>query len=105
MCAYSSSSTGNLIGMAPASANQAAWTSSLRDVGVEVRGVARIHSKTLVVDEKSIVEGSFNWLSAIRESDFRYARQERSFRHQGRWRTSFIKLPGRRWTRDAVARG
>lgn len=55
----------------------------LKAAGAEVRNVVRVHNKTLAVDDKWIVEGSFNWLSAIRDSDSRYARQERSLRYEG----------------------
>ncbi len=55
----------------------------LKAAGAEVRNVVRVHSKTLAVDDKWIVEGSFNWLSAMRDSDSRYARQERSLRYEG----------------------
>jgi phosphatidylserine/phosphatidylglycerophosphate/cardiolipin synthase-like enzyme len=55
----------------------------LKAAGAEVGDVMRIHSKTLAVDDKWIVEGSFNWLSAKRNSNSCYARQERSLRYDG----------------------
>ena len=38
----------------------------LKNAGAVVHGLGQIHSKTLVVDKRWIVEGSFNWLSASR---------------------------------------
>ena len=32
--------------------------------GVEVKIVAQIHNKTVCVDNQTLLEGSFNWLSA-----------------------------------------
>src|SRR3954469_4961677 len=57
--------------------------SLLKAAGAEVSNVVRGHSKTLAVEDKWIVEGSFNWLSAMRDSDSRYARRERSLRYEG----------------------
>jgi hypothetical protein len=55
----------------------------LRRAGAELREIARIHNKTLAVDDRWIVEGSFNWLSAARDPQALFARQERSLRYDG----------------------
>ncbi len=46
-----------------------AWAKRLRRVGAKVLGLPRIHNKTLAVDTDWIVEGSFNWLSAVRDRE------------------------------------
>ncbi len=53
----------------------------LQQAGVEVTLLSRIHNKTLAVDSRKIIEGSFNWLSASRDSAF--ANNERSFFYGG----------------------
>ncbi len=40
---------------------------SLKNAGAELRIVSNIHAKTILVDQKICIEGSFNWLSASRE--------------------------------------
>ncbi|NAS30449.1 hypothetical protein GTQ40_05675 [Flavobacteriaceae bacterium R38] len=42
-----------------------------------------IHNKTICVDDKIIIEGSFNWLSATRDSNSPYLRKETSVIIQG----------------------
>jgi hypothetical protein len=39
---------------------------SLENAGAEIRVIHNIHSKTLIIDNKVLIEGSFNWLSASR---------------------------------------
>jgi hypothetical protein len=73
----------------------------LKAAGAEVRNVTRLHSKTLAVDDKWIVEGSFNWLSALRDSNSPYARQERSLRYEGPLAHEFC---GAAWTEVMDAR-
>jgi phosphatidylserine/phosphatidylglycerophosphate/cardiolipin synthase-like enzyme len=53
---------------------------AMREVGAEVYGVDRVHSKHLSVDRRWFVEGSFNWLSAVRDRDDRWQRLETSLR-------------------------
>ncbi len=43
------------------------WVKRLQQTGAVVHGLSRIHNKTLAVDSDWIVEGSFNWLSAVRD--------------------------------------
>lgn len=42
-----------------------------------------IHNKTIYVDDKLLIEGSFNWLSASRDEKSEYARKETSLVLQG----------------------
>jgi phosphatidylserine/phosphatidylglycerophosphate/cardiolipin synthase-like enzyme len=48
-----------------------------------VKEVRSEHSKTLVIDQTVLIEGSFNWLSASRDDQSRYHRRERSLRYEG----------------------
>ncbi len=51
---------------------------SLTNAGVKIIAFNGIHSKTIIVDENILIEGSFNWLSAVRDPNSQYAREERS---------------------------
>lgn len=55
----------------------------LTEAGATVQTLTRAHNKTLAVDDKWIVEGSFNWLSAVRDGTSSYNRVERSFKYHG----------------------
>jgi hypothetical protein len=57
----------------------------LKEAGALVRFGATqgIHSKLLMVDRSWLVIGSFNWLSAVRESGSQWARYESSLRYDG----------------------
>ncbi|MFD2205709.1 AAA domain-containing protein [Kiloniella antarctica] len=55
----------------------------VKETQCEIFPVRRVHNKTLVVDNKWIVEGSFNWLSAVRDLNNQYSNQERSLRYEG----------------------
>jgi len=46
--------------------------------GATVFLVERAHNKTLCIDNTSIIDGSFNWLSALRDKAHRHQRAERS---------------------------
>ena len=50
-----------------------------QEIGFEPTPLSRIHNKTLAVDDRWMVEGSFNWLSAIREKGHAWQNRERSF--------------------------
>ncbi len=63
--------------------NAAQAIQALKDCGVEITEIPRIHHKTLVVDELWLVEGSFNWLSAVRDETSKYQRTERSLMLKG----------------------
>lgn len=64
---------------------------ALARAGAEIVERSRIHNKTLAVDDSWIVEGSFNWLSAVRDPNLPYARMERSLRYQGPDAGEFVK--------------
>lgn len=57
---------------------------ALTDAGATLKIVNGIHNKTLCRDDDLLVEGSFNWLSAIRDSDNKYQRHEVSLCYQGK---------------------
>ena len=50
----------------------------LEQSGVELRVVNGIHNKTILIDDDVLVEGSFNWLSAVRDDKNPYQRYEAS---------------------------
>jgi len=60
--------------------NTAEAIERLRNSGAEVVAMERIHNKTLAVDTRWLAEGSFNWLSAVRDESDRFSRQEASLR-------------------------
>lgn len=51
--------------------------------GAIIKYVKQEHSKTLMVDDNFLIEGSFNWLSAVRNRKNKYHRSERSLRYTG----------------------
>jgi predicted ABC-type ATPase len=57
----------------------------LENAGAQVRPAATqgVHSKILLVDRSWLVVGSFNWLSAVRQPESRWARYESSLRYDG----------------------
>lgn len=55
----------------------------LRECGCVVIEANRIHNKTIAVDASWIVEGSFNWLSAVRNPDHAFSRREISIAYHG----------------------
>ena len=70
-----------------ASAKQAAL--ALLESGAQIKVCHNIHSKIVCVDKAVFIEGSFNWLSASRDS--RYARYEHSLVYQGKQVAQFIE--------------
>lgn len=60
-----------------------AGISSLISAGAGVTIVNGIHNKTLIRDNDFISEGSFNWLSAVRDRDGENQREERTIVVQG----------------------
>lgn len=50
----------------------------LQQAGAQVVVRSGIHNKTLILDDQVIIEGSFNWLSAVRDPKSPYARDEKS---------------------------
>lgn len=63
----------------------------LAKAGARILECSRIHNKTLAVDDHWLVEGSFNWFSAVRDPDHEYANHERSMRYSGPRAKEFIK--------------
>jgi hypothetical protein len=51
--------------------------------GAELYVTDRIHNKSLTKDTDEIVEGSFNWLSAVRTENSRHQKHEVSWRFRG----------------------
>ncbi|MBN1468056.1 MAG: hypothetical protein JW924_04970 [Fusobacteriaceae bacterium] len=52
--------------------------------GVNLKVLKRIHNKTLIVDNRIIVEGSFNWFSAVRDEKSSYCNYEVSLKYMGK---------------------
>ena len=63
---------------------------SLSDAGAEVIHKDRLHSKVLYIDNKMIVESSFNWLSAVRDQSSDYQRYESSLLYRGKMAAKMI---------------
>jgi hypothetical protein len=55
----------------------------LANSGAVVKVARPIHNKTICVDRRRLIEGSFNWLSARRAEGDRYHRYERSLWYEG----------------------
>ncbi|MCB0336900.1 MAG: hypothetical protein KDD62_11370, partial [Bdellovibrionales bacterium] len=55
----------------------------LRAAGVVLKVCKQVHSKSLIVDSDTLVEGSFNWLSAVRNSQSKFHRLEASWCYHG----------------------
>ncbi len=51
---------------------------TLSEAGADVWSLDRVHNKTLAKDSDWIVEGSFNWLGAVRDPNNEYQRYEAS---------------------------
>ncbi|WP_127572325.1 AAA domain-containing protein [Paenibacillus xylaniclasticus] len=51
--------------------------------GVNVVRTSRVHSKALWIDQDMLIEGSFNWLSAVRQANSRWCRYETSLIFRG----------------------
>ncbi len=59
--------------------------------GAELKIVNGIHSKTIIIDNSIIIDGSFNWLSALRNQENKYHREECSIVVQGELAENMIK--------------
>jgi len=62
----------------------------LQRTGAKLVLVDRIHNKSLVIDDHTLVEGSFNWLSASRREGSAHQNFETSFCHRGPGTTALI---------------
>ncbi len=60
--------------------------------GAELLITDRIHNKTLVTDDHEIVEGSFNWLSAVRKAGSQHQKYEVSYQYSGNDAKRLIRL-------------
>jgi phosphatidylserine/phosphatidylglycerophosphate/cardiolipin synthase-like enzyme len=50
----------------------------LEDAGAVVFIAHGIHQKTLIIDDQAIADGSYNWLSAVRDRNHAHHREERT---------------------------
>lgn len=85
--AYSREFNGNGDGLTPSAQH---GIERLREAGGEVLELRRVHNKTLAVDREWIVEGSFNWLGAVRDRGREWARHEVSLLCAGEEAGRFI---------------
>lgn len=63
-------------------------TDTLKASGASVFLASRLHNKTIKIDNHTVVEGSFNWLSANRGQ---YAKLEHSILYRGKEIREFVK--------------
>jgi superfamily I DNA and/or RNA helicase len=63
--------------------NSSLGRKAIQNTKATLRIVNGIHNKTICVDENIIIEGSFNWLSATRDTTSPYFRKETSVKLQG----------------------
>ena len=63
--------------------NSAKGRQLLSEAGAEVRIAKGIHNKSLAIDDHTLVEGSFNWLSAVRTVGSPHQKMEVSLRYSG----------------------
>lgn len=55
----------------------------LKKAGAKLTTYKGIHNKTICVDDRFLIEGSFNWLSAVRDENSPYCRKEASVMLEG----------------------
>ncbi|NNM60092.1 MAG: hypothetical protein HKM04_09810, partial [Legionellales bacterium] len=63
----------------------------LFNAGAHVFSVKNVHSKIIAIDDRVIIEGSFNWLSASRDNP-QFIREECSMEYRGEKAAKFIQL-------------
>ena len=63
---------------------------ALKEAGAELIILNGIHNKTLIRDNDLLIEGSFNWLSAVRNSSSPFRRHEVSSCYEGKEVSKFI---------------
>lgn len=63
---------------------------SLLDAGAKIIHKDKLHSKVLYIDNKMIIESSFNWLSAVRDPSSDYQRYESSLLYRGKMAAKMI---------------
>lgn len=59
--------------------------------GAKLKLVNGIHSKTIIIDNDIIIDGSFNWFSALRNENSKYFRNESSIVVKGKPAKAMIK--------------
>jgi len=59
--------------------------------GAKLKLVNGIHSKTIIIDNDIIIDGSFNWFSALRDENSKYFRNESSIVVKGEPAKAMIK--------------
>ncbi|MCC6953084.1 MAG: AAA family ATPase [Deltaproteobacteria bacterium] len=80
------------------------------NAGATLHVVRRVHNKSLAIDDHTLVEGSFNWLSAVRREGSDHQKLERSSVYRGATVAGEIEflrheMESRRLTIDAPAPG
>jgi hypothetical protein len=71
--------------------NAARGREALEEAGAELLVRNGIHNKALAVDDRLLVEGSFNWLSAVRDPNHRMYRRDVSHVIQNEQSAEFIR--------------
>lgn len=61
----------------------------IKQTNIEINIINNIHSKIIMIDDRVIIEGSFNWLSASRDNK-KYIREESSLTYSGSYASRFI---------------
>lgn len=63
----------------------------IKQSGAKLKLVNGIHSKTIIIDNDIIIDGSFNWFSALRHENSKYFRNESSIVVKGEPAKAMIK--------------
>ena len=63
----------------------------IKESGATLKLVDGIHSKTIIIDNEIIIDGSFNWFSALRNQESKYFREESSIVVKGEPAKAMIK--------------
>jgi superfamily I DNA and/or RNA helicase len=63
----------------------------IKQSGAKLKLVDGIHSKTIIIDNDIIIDGSFNWFSALRDEQSKYFREESSIVVKGEPAKAMIK--------------
>ena len=63
----------------------------IKQSGAILKLINGIHSKTIIIDNDIIIEGSFNWFSAVRDEKSKYHREEASLVVKGEDAKEMIK--------------
>lgn len=63
----------------------------IKQSGAKLKLVDGMHSKTIIIDNDIIIDGSFNWFSALRDEQSKYFREESSIVVKGEPAKAMIK--------------